>query len=70
MYRPENWKNPWTEVKLHEQYEAGADAMLRALRELGEHFPAGFTTINFPSKMPAGYYVLIPDEEVVNELDD
>jgi len=71
MWRPENWENPWrsfewgdgeiyqwTEAKIHEQYEAGADAMLEALR-------VGTTRINNIGDPPnsKGVIVFIPDEE-------
>ncbi len=76
-YRPKGFKNPFdeecgTDGNLHIGsscphciYEAGADAMFEGFKEDGEHFPAGFKTINFPTEMPAGYFVYIPDEELL-----
>ena len=69
MYRPKNWINPylqraesgdWVDSKT---FEAGADAMLEALKKEGTH------TINhnvIPVTIPGvgkGYVVFIPDEE-------
>lgn len=37
--------------------------MLEALKGEGSHLPGGFSLINFPGLMPAGYFIFIPDEE-------
>jgi len=63
-FRPEGWENPypqegeevgtyWTELV----FEAGADAMLKALREMGEH---GSVIVNGNQ---AQIIVIIPDDE-------
>ena len=59
LWRPEGWDNPYTIDKDYESglqgvaYEAGADAILEALRETGIHFKVSSITL-----------VTIPDEEV------
>lgn len=78
-WRPEEWDDIEGHIThtLYEKYkgkdclilaialavEAGADAMLAVLTEGGEHFPGNFKTIHFPTLMPAGYFIFIPDEE-------
>ena len=49
MWRPPNWRNPWyDEVKDFEKdlFEAGADAILKALRRMAEESPTGTFTID------------------------
>lgn len=69
MYRPDRWDNP--HIEGYAIYEAGADAMLEALRKNGTHEPEinlGGKQIStaeghcFPYR-PAGTYIFIPDEE-------
>lgn len=66
MWRHKGWKTPYdpiVRVKEYLAFEAGADAMLEALKEEGEHLPEGFRVIYFPTVMPAGRFIFIPDED-------
>jgi len=86
MWRPENWENPWrsfewgdgeiyqwTEAKIHEQYEAGADAMLEALVESDSSIEVFRNSISLPGfltdtveylcSLGNGKWVFIPNEE-------
>ena len=70
MYRPKNWKNPFKGVKwtgddhlVDDAYEAGADAILEALKERGKYNTAGYGTTDFPQARE-GWFVFIPDEQV------
>jgi len=49
-WRPEGWKNPEILGGYFATFEAGADAMLKALRETG-------------FKTPKGISVIIPDDK-------
>ena len=82
MYRPENWKNPWNTVDdtsppgyvndlLITCYEAGADAMLEALKKEGSHqkiqhiigaHSVGLTYF-YEGDAEEGWLVFIPDGE-------
>lgn len=87
MYRPKSWKNPTEELIrkgshsnfsngelgfLSAEYEAGADAMLAALKEEGWHIGSrdtlGYGRMGewISSQPPNGTYVFIPDEEHKN----
>jgi len=76
MYRPEGWKNPinpdnlpWFiglpgQLEQHSTYEAGADAMLEALRESGISVIGSFTFISIGSEQRIdgpGMLVIIPE---------
>ena len=72
MWRPENWKNPFNQAAIkvigsddkpishYEACEYGADAILEALRELGNS--RGGREEN---EYRVGTWIFIPDEEVV-----
>ena len=51
-YRPPGWKNPYQDMGTTEYvcafglYEAGADAMLKALFEMAKNSPTGMFTID------------------------
>ena len=75
-WRPDNWVNPYPVVKpipkgfpygsaYHRSlvYEAGADAMLRALRK------EGIPAIDFKKGKYEGRFVLIPEDEEGKEND-
>ena len=71
MWRPEGWKNPYHEqtpanaVRRYD-YEAGANAILKALKEQGTvlYVPANNWFSSIPIIQPvAGVWVFIPDEE-------
>ena len=76
MWRPKNWKNPNhlkdTDGDYYNQYpefaiyEAGADAMLEALKD-GGVFTYGYHTPDIElgdAKGESGYWCFIPHEEV------
>lgn len=76
-WRPSNWANPYTTgVRVHRIYEAGADAMLEALRNnritsldvsymsksgSPEHFDINKEMIDFAFR--GGRLVFIPDDK-------
>ena len=77
-YRLEGWVNPYPrgsmaqpenipELVLYDLYEAGADAMLEALRKDGKYFGRG-SVVNedaYPDKKwvnVSGYLVFIPED--------
>ena len=60
-WRPDGWRIPYNEsknrtfaesVKLRTAYEAGADAMLDAIRDLGWGESGGFTSVELPNDPP------------------
>ena len=67
MYRPKGWKNPSKPLgnvlnnAMYNSYEAGADAMLEALRADGSDVPEGLTNRK-------GKLVFIPDEDVLDGI--
>ena len=84
MHRPENWENPYSkqwrhpdtpeysELSMHEAYEAGANAVLEGLKGQGVYMTAGKngilhitpeSTIYTASLITKGTLVFIPDEE-------
>lgn len=68
-YRPEGWENEYNKTcskggrKASRYFEAGATAMLEALRESGERCDEWGNTI----EEPYGTMVFIPDDEPENE---
>ena len=73
MWRPENWKNPYStesdsdEVGRHFDYEAGADAMLNSLTLQGRYININ-TYIDYPQLIASigaqnkkGYIVFIEE---------
>jgi len=81
-WRPDNWVNPYEELLRYETnldnhrtaFEAGADAILEALREYGLMVRAG-NTLAYESNnrfkvfgnLTKGVWVFSPDREVRNE---
>ncbi len=71
MYRPVGWKNPYTgrfntphTMQLEQDaYEAGADAMLVALRAMAKNLTDGCGNVNSIYN-----YVRIPDDIVVRRV--
>lgn len=63
MWRPKNWKNPfWNES--YSAYEAGADAMLKALKEQGTfHVTEGAVPEVDVIVKGCGWLVFIPEED-------
>jgi len=77
MWRPNDWENPhetgeplnWAaskEVACHNAYEAGADAILEALKRAGKHIYTGGYAVNWEGEriIPAGasgFIIFIPD---------
>lgn len=69
MWRPEGWENPFQDARIASTFEAGATAMLVALKKQGEYVdaskaPYGYV-FNAVAKYPRtfkGYFVLIPEE--------
>lgn len=88
MWRPKNWDNPYKlsdKAKekgyalipgdgWHYGYEAGADAILEALKKEGKYidaseYPYGFVLNEIPpiqrlTRMFKGWVVIIPDERI------
>ncbi len=72
MYRPKGWENPFPDEPrehirggVHNAYEAGADAMLEALRKETEE-PNYTEDLNQRVLRGNGKLVFIPDEEKRN----
>lgn len=74
-WRPNGWNDIRWEISLGEPqvnaiFEAGADAILTALRARGHHVdgPASFTSVGghctLSNEGNTGNYVFIPDDEV------
>ena len=76
-WRPETWKNPYQHAASIPQnkffnrdyyiYEAGADAMLEALKKEGRYYKwKRIATVKVPSlyqEQWKGWFTFIPDEE-------
>jgi hypothetical protein len=78
-YRPKGWKNPYPSAQFHpmglfykDAYEAGADAMLEALRKTGKSYESERDTglmedqtvlLVYVRTKPPGVVVFIPDED-------
>jgi len=69
-WRPEGWKNPYMGKvggDLGNVYQAGADAMLEAIKQTGEHYSqvdAPYKTIAVLNHIKqSGWLVFIPDGE-------
>jgi len=70
MWRPKDWENPYEYKDLigdcqRTAFEAGADAMLGALRKQPRVKYQNYAVLNPNFPFPATYY-LIPDEEDTN----
>lgn len=64
-WRPEGWKNPHTDLA-SATFEAGADAILEALKEKGVFMtPQQMKVLAPERKYPYGYLVFIPDESLI-----
>ena len=74
MYRPEGWFNPHEltdliynpelqiiDKSLSDAYEAGADAMLEALKAQGVYNSSGYGRTDFP-RASFGWFAFIPDD--------
>ena len=65
MYRPKDWKEKWVSPKvftsreIRDIYEAGADAMVKALLTKG----LKVNNINFKEHPGKGTVIFIPEEE-------
>ena len=76
-WRPEGWDNPHFDVNGYIQFEAGADAMLEALKKQPKALRSGGVTytgyaqtpelahaiIERARAEPVGTWIFIPDEE-------
>lgn len=67
MWRPNDWKNPWIKTiphsAGHSAFEAGADAILKALMELGVPADGLAPTLSINvSPEQKGWLVFIPEE--------
>ena len=68
-WRPEGWENPHTQLGpgfdlAHTAFEAGADAMLKALKEKGVWMtPEQMKLLAPDRKYPYGHIVFIPEEK-------
>lgn len=82
MYRPEGWSNPYhddgliplvidvasTQVLMHRAYEAGADAMFKAILEDGSYMtPEQMKLLAPDRKYPYGWLVFIPELKEDND---
>jgi len=62
-WRPEGWKNPHQGLPTDEIFEAGADALLKALKKKGAWMtPEQMKLLAPDRKYPYGYLVFIPEE--------
>ena len=69
-WRPEGWENPYFTQERYDEcegaYDAGADAMLAALKEQSVHVDVGVDKgiVNLPFHGGShGFVVFIPDKE-------
>ena len=66
MHRPDDWRNPWFKsvsyYSRHNMFEAGADAMLEALRKKGFQASEAQEVKGF-LEIVEGVKVFIPGEE-------
>jgi len=78
-WRPEEWRNPYTvnpQLKDYPKnaFEQGADAMLEAIKQTGEHYgdiDAPYKTVGVLKQVrESGTIVFIPDKEVNHERKD
>lgn len=62
-WRPEGWENPHTDAGRFGSFEAGADAMLEALKKKGAWMTPEHMKIPAPDrKYPYGWICFIPEE--------
>jgi hypothetical protein len=65
-WRPEGWNNPHSVALQFDAFEAGADAILKALKEKGAWMtPEQMKLLAPDCKYPFGYIVFIPEEKQV-----
>lgn len=70
-WRPEGWKNPHQGLPTVEIFEAGADALLEALKEKGAWMtPEQMKLLAPDRKYPYGYIVFIPTERGHRTVDE
>ena len=75
-WRPEGWENPHSNLGpgfdlAHTAFEAGADAMLEALKKKGAWMTPEQLTLLAPDRQyPYGYLVFIPETTVGKEQSD
>lgn len=63
-WRPEGWENPHSVALQFDAFEAGADAMRKALKKKGAWMTPEQMKLLAPGrKYPYGYIVFIPDDE-------